>query len=158
MLDIDFDDRDEDLREILEESRVVAMVGASNDHYYSSYQVARYLKEMGYIVYPVNPMIKQVDGNRSYPSLADVPKRIDIVDVFRDPMYLDEIVNAAIAVGAKVLWNQLDVVSSDLVPERRAKEAGLRVVSNRCMRIEHERLKITSKPSPGPKRAQEKME
>lgn len=142
MLDIDFDDSDEDLRNILEESHVIAMVGESNDHYYSSYQVAQYLKEKGYKVYPVNPMIKSVEGDRSYPSLADVPEPIDIVDVFRDPMYLDEIVNAAIAVGAKTLWAQLDVVSSDQEPERRAKKAGLKVVSNRCMRIEHERLMV----------------
>ncbi len=158
MLDIDFDDSDEDLREILERSRVVAMVGESNNHYYSSYQVARYLKEMGYTVYPVNPMIRQVDGDRSYPSLAAVPKPIDIVDVFRDPMHLDEIVNAAIAVGAKVLWAQLDVVSSNLEPERRAKEVGLQVVSNRCMRIEHERLQIAGKTIPGAKREREKLE
>jgi uncharacterized protein len=145
MLEIDFNNRDEELRDILERSRVVAMVGESNDHYYSSYQVAQYLKEMGYKVYPVNPMIKSVEGDRSYPSLAEVPEPIDIVDVFRDPMYLDEIVNAAVAVGAKTLWAQLDVVSSDQEPERRAKKAGLNVVSNRCMRIEHERLKIPAK-------------
>ena len=87
MLEIDFNHSDEELRKILETSRVVAMVGESNDHYYSSYQVAQYLKEMGYRVYPVNPRIKTVDGERSYPSLADVPEPIDIVDV-------------AIAVGA----------------------------------------------------------
>ncbi len=145
MLDIDFDDSDEDLRGILTDSRVIAMVGESNDHYYSSYQVAQYLRENGYKVYPVNPMIDSVDGQRSYPTLADVPERIDVVDVFRDPMYLDEIVNAAIAVGAKTLWAQLDVVSADQEPERKAKAAGLKVVSNRCMRIEHERLKIPAK-------------
>ena len=100
MLEIDFNHSDEELRKILDTSRVVAMVGESNDHYYTSYQVAQYLKEMGYQVYPINPKIKRVDGDRSYPSLADVPEPIDIVDVFRKPMYLDEIVDAAIAVGA----------------------------------------------------------
>ena len=145
MLEIDFDNSDDKLREILERSRVVAMVGESNDHYYSSFQVAQYLKNMGYKVYPVNPMIQSVEGDRSYPSLADVPEPVDIVDVFRDPMYLDEIVNQAIAVGAKTLWAQLDVVSSDQEPERKAKRAGLEVVSNRCMRIEHERLQIPTK-------------
>jgi uncharacterized protein len=145
MLEIDFNHSDADLRKILETSRVVAMVGESNDHYYSSYQVAQYLKEMGYKVYPVNPMIKAVDGERSYPSLADVPEPIDIVDVFRDPMHLNEIVDAAIAVDAKTLWAQLDVVSSDQEPERRAKETGMKVVSNRCIRTEHERLHIQRK-------------
>ena len=145
MLDIDFDHKDGDLRDILENSQVIAMVGESDDHYYSSYQVAQYLKEMGYTVYPVNPMIKSVEGDRSYASLAEVPEPIDIVDVFRDPVHLDEIVNAAIAVGAKTLWAQLDVVSSTQEPEQKAKEAGLKVVSNRCMRTEHERLKIPAK-------------
>lgn len=129
MLDIDLNDSDEELREILEQSRVIAMVGESNDHYYTSYQVAQYLKAMGYKVYPVNPMIESVDGERSYPSLADIPEPIDIVDVFRDPMHLDEIVDAAIAVGAKTLWAQLDVVSSDQEPERKALEAGMNVVT-----------------------------
>lgn len=145
MLEIDFNHSDMELRKILEKSRVVAMVGESNDHYYSSYQVAQYLKEMGYKVYPVNPMIKAVDGERSYASLADIPEPIDIVDVFRDPVHLDEIVDSAIAVGAKTLWAQLEVVSSDQEPERKAKVAGLNVVSNRCMRTEHERLQIPPK-------------
>ncbi len=145
MLEIDFNHSDADLRKILEKSRVVAMVGESNDHYYTSYQVAQYLKEMGYRVYPVNPMIESVDGERSYPSLADVPEPVDILDVFRNPMYLDEIVDAAIAVGAKTLWDQLDVVSDDQEPEGRAKAAGMNVVSNRCMRTEHERLHIRPK-------------
>jgi len=85
-----------------------------------------------------------VDGEHSYPSLAHVPEPIDIVDVFRKPIYPDEIVDAAIAVGAKTLWAQLEVVSSNQEPERKAKAAGLNVVSNRCMRTEHERLQIPS--------------
>ncbi len=146
MLDRDFYHSDEELREILEESRVVAIVGESNDHYYTSYQVAQYLKEMGYKVYPVNPSIDRVDGDRSYPSLAAIPRRIDIVDVFRNPAYLGEVVDEAIAVGAKTLWAQLDVVSPTQEPERKAWKAGLKVVSNHCMRTEHERLHIAPKP------------
>ena len=145
MLEIDFDPSDEKLRDILEKSRVIAMVGESNDHYYSSYQVAQYLKQMGYTVYPVNPNIKSVDGDRSYDSLSDVPEPIDIVDVFRDPMHLDGIVDEAIAAGARTLWAQLGVVTSNQEPERKAKNAGLKVVSNRCMRTEHERLKIPAR-------------
>ena len=103
MLDIDFNDSDEELREILAQSRVIAMVGESNDHYYTSYQVAQYLKKMGYTVYPVNPNISTVDGDRSYPTLAAVPEPIDIVDVFRKPTHLGTVVEEAIAVGAKVL-------------------------------------------------------
>ena len=145
MLEIDFDHSDEKLRDILEKSRVIAMVGESNDHYYSSYQVAQYLKQMGYMVYPVNPNIKSVDGDRSYDSLSEVPEPIDIVDVFRDPMHLDGIVDEAIAAGARTLWAQLGVVTSNQEPERKAKNAGLKVVSNRCMRTEHERLKIPAR-------------
>ncbi|HVN54152.1 MAG TPA: CoA-binding protein [Anaerolineaceae bacterium] len=145
MLDIDFNDSDEELREILENSRVIAIVGESNDHYYSSYQVAQYLKQMGYTVYPVNPNLQEVDGDRSYPNLVEVPASIDVVDVFRKPIYLDEIVDEAIEVGARVLWAQLDVVSSTQEPEHRAREAGMKVVSNRCMRTEHERLNIPRK-------------
>lgn len=145
MLEIDFNHSDEELRKILKTSRVVAMVSESNDHYYTSYQVAQYLKEMGDRVYPVNPRIKKVDGKRSYPSLADVPEPIDIVEVFRKPTSLDEIVDAAVAVGAKTLWAQLEVVSSNQEPERRAKAAGMNVVSNHCMRTEHERLQIPSR-------------
>jgi len=142
MLDIYFNDSDEELREILGQSRVIAIVGESNDHYYTSYQVAQYLKKMGYTVYPVNPNIKTVDGDRSYPNMAAIPEPIDIVDVFRNPTHLSTIVEEAIAVGAKVLWAQLDVVSSTQEPERKALESGMKVVSNRCIRTEHERLHL----------------
>jgi predicted CoA-binding protein len=145
MLEIDFDHSDDKLRDILEKSTVIAMVGESNDHYYSSYQVAQYLKQMGYTVYPVNPNIKSVEGDRSYASLSEVPEPIDIVDVFRDPMHLDGIVDEAIAAGAGTLWAQLGVVTSNQEPEAKAKNAGLKVVSNRCMRTEHERLKIPAR-------------
>jgi uncharacterized protein len=145
MLDIDFNNSDEDMKKILENSRVIAIVGESNDHYYSSYQVAQYLKQMGYTVYPVNPNIKKVDGDRSYPNLAAIPESIDVVDVFRKPTHLDKIVDDATAVRAKVLWTQLDVVSATQEPERRAVESGMRVVSDRCIRTEHERLHIPPK-------------
>jgi uncharacterized protein len=145
MLDIDFNDSDAELREILEKSRVIAIVGESNDHYYTSYQVAQYLKQMGYKVYPVNPNIRQVGGDQSYPSLAAIPEPIDVVDVFRNSTYLGEVVDEAIAVGARILWAQLDVVSTTQEPERKALAAGMKVVSNRCMRTEHERLHIPVK-------------
>ena len=125
---------------ILEESQVIAIVGESNDHYYTSYQVAQYLKEIGYNVCPVNPNIEEVDGDPSYPSLEEVPEPIDIVDVFRVPHALPEIVDEATAAGAKTLWTQLDVVSLDDKPEKKALTAGLNVVSNKCIRTEHERL------------------
>lgn len=143
MLDLAVSDLE--LRDILEQSQVIAIVGESNDHYYTSYQVAQYLKEMGYTVYPVNPNIDEVDGDKSYPSLQDVPEPIDIVDVFRTPEFLDEVVDAAISVGAKTLWAQLGVISLDERPERKALQAGLKVVSNMCIRTEHERLGLDPK-------------
>jgi len=139
---LDFNDSNEELREILGQARVIAIVGESNDHYYTSYQVAQYLKKMGYTVYPVNPNIKKVDGDRSYPNLESIPEPIDIVDVFRKPTHLGTVVEEAIAAGAKVLWAQLDVVTSTQEPERKALEAGIKVVSDRCIRTEHERLHI----------------
>ena len=145
MLEIDFSHSDKQMRQILEASRVIAVVGESNDHYYTSYQVAQYLKSMGYTVYPVNPTIAKVDGDKSYPSLAAVPEPIDIVDVFRNGDYLGEVVDDAIKAQAKVVWAQLDVVSPDQAPERKAVQAGLKMVSDHCIRTEHERLKIPAK-------------
>lgn len=142
---LNYDVSDDSLRRILEESRIIAMVGESNDHYYTSYQVAQYLKEMGYTVYPVNPTIDEVDGDKSYPSLQEVPEPVDIVNVFRAPEFLGEIVDDAIAVRAKTLWTQLDVVSIDEKPEQRTVDAGLELVSNRCIRTEHERLGVGKK-------------
>ena len=146
MLDIDFSHSDQALRQILEEARVIAVVGESNDHYYTSYQVAQYLKQMGYTVYPVNPTIAEVDGEKAYPSVQAVPEPVDVVDVFRNGAYLGEVADDAIAAHAKVLWAQLDVVSPDQKPEEKAIRAGLKVVSDHCMRTEHERLKIAPKP------------
>ncbi|MBE7554668.1 MAG: CoA-binding protein [Anaerolineales bacterium] len=133
------------MRQILEEAQVIAVVGESNDHYYTSYQVAQYLKEMGYTVYPVNPTIDEVDGDKSYPALKDVPEPIDIVDVFRSPEFLPEIIEEAIAVKAKTIWTQLGVVGLDDTPEQNAYAAGLNVVSDKCIRTEHERLEIKPK-------------
>ena len=145
---LNFNVSDQELRQILENAQAIAIVGESDDHYYTSYQVAQYLKEMGYTVFPVNPTIDEVDGDKSYPSLKDVPRPIDIVDVFRSPEFLLEIVNEAIVAKAKTVWTQLGVVWLDDTPERKALAAGLKIVSNKCIRTEHERLGI------GPKRGE----
>jgi predicted CoA-binding protein len=125
-------------RDVLVNSPVIAIVGRSNDHYYSSYQVGEYLILEGFTVYNVNPMIEDVDGAPSYPTLADVPAKIDIVDVFRKADYLPEIVDEAIAVGAKTVWAQLDVVSDEA--RAKALSAGLNYADDLCIRTEHERL------------------
>ena len=125
-------------RDVLVNSPVVAIVGRSNDHYYSSYQVGEYLILEGYTVYNVNPMIDEIEGAPVYDSLAEVPEKIDIVDVFRKADYLPGIVDEAIAAGAKTVWAQLDVVSDEA--REKALEAGLNYADNLCMRTEHERL------------------
>ncbi len=125
-------------REVLIHSPVIAIVGRSNDHYYSSYQVGEYLILEGFTVYNVNPMIDDVDGAPSYKSLRDVPAKIDIVDVFRKSDYLPEIVDEAIAVGAKTVWAQEDVVSDEA--REKALAAGLNYADDICIRKEHERM------------------
>jgi predicted CoA-binding protein len=125
-------------RQVLINSPVIAIVGRSNDHYYTSYDVGEYLIRVGYTVYNVNPTIDDVDGQPVYATLADVPEKIDIVDIFRSSAHVPEIVDEAIAVGAKTVWAQLGVES----PEGRAKAlaAGLNYADNLCVRTEHERL------------------
>ncbi len=125
-------------REVLINSPVIAVVGMSDDHYYTSYDVGEYLMRVGYTVYPVNPTIDDIDGQTSYKSLADVPEPIDIVDVFRRSMYLSSIVDEAIAAGAKTVWGQLEVEDDEAV--EKALAAGLNIATNMCIRTEHERL------------------
>jgi predicted CoA-binding protein len=125
-------------REVLIHSPVIAVVGMSDDPMMTSYEVGTYLKEQGYTVYPVNPTIEAVDGDRSYGSLADVPEPIDIVDVFRNSAYLSGIVDEAIAVGAKTVWAQKGVHDEAAVVK--ALTAGLNIATDLCIRTEHQRL------------------
>jgi predicted CoA-binding protein len=126
------------LRRILTRSRVIAVVGLSAHWYRPSYFAAKYMQEHGYRVIPVNPTQAEILGERSYPSLDAVPEAIDIVDCFRAPSQIEPIARAAIAKGAKVLWMQLGIRNDDAA--RIACEAGLDVVMNRCVKIEHGRL------------------
>jgi predicted CoA-binding protein len=128
------------LRDLLTSTRTIAIVGHSDKPHRESYRIGLYLRDAGYRVYPVNPTLTTIAGEVCYPSLAAVPEPIDIVNVFRRPVFLPEIVEAAIAVKANVLWTQLGVVNFDA--EARAHAAGLIVVSNRCILVEHQRLGI----------------
>jgi predicted CoA-binding protein len=123
---------------ILERYRRVAMVGLSTDQYRPSHFAALYLLAQGYEVIPVNPKADEIAGLRSYASLRDIPGPIEVVDIFRHPSAVPEIVDEAIEIGAKVVWMQLGVVSDE--GARRATEAGLDVVMDRCMKIEHARF------------------
>ena len=129
---------DEQMAQILKNAHVIAIVGYSNDPSRASYRIGQYLERMEYTVYPVNPTIEEVNGNRSYPTLADVPEQVDIVNVFRRPQYLRGIVEEAIAIGAPVVWAQLGVADKEAA--RIGSEAGVTVIMNRCIKVEHARL------------------
>jgi predicted CoA-binding protein len=130
--------QDDDYAEILRHSKTIAVVGLSNDHFRPSYGVAHYLQQEGYRIIPVNPHETEVLGERAYASLADVPVAVDVVDVFRRPQFVPELVDEAIRAGAKAIWLQPGAVS--LEAAQRAREAGLRVVINRCMATELHKL------------------
>lgn len=126
------------LRRILTENRVIAVVGLSASWHRPSYFAAKYLLEHGYTIIPVNPGQSEILGQKCYPSLAEVPAKVDVVDCFRKPAELLPLANEAIAIGAKVLWMQLGVNNQEAA--ERASAAGLSVVVDRCMKIEHARL------------------
>ena len=125
-------------RDVLALGKRVAMVGLSGNTSRPSHFVAIYLKSRGYEVIPVNPKEKEILGQKSYASLKEIPDKIDIVDIFRDPAAVPPIVEEAIAIGAKAVWMQLGIVNQQAAD--RAKAAGLEVVMDRCMKIEHARF------------------
>jgi uncharacterized protein len=128
------------IAEILQAARVIAVVGLSNKRHRPSYGVTEYMQRAGYRIVPVNPQETEVLGERCYPNLDAVPEAIDIVDIFRRSEFVPEIVEAAIRKGAKAIWMQEDVVHEDAA--RRAAEAGLDVVMDRCILKEHRRLPL----------------
>src|SRR5690348_1993433 len=129
--------QDDDCGEILRQSKTIAVVGLSNDHFRPSYGVARYLQQEGYRIIPVNPHEQQVLGETAYPDLASVPHRVDVVDVFRNPRYAMDIVRQARDIGADAVW--LQPGAGTLAAAEDARAAGLKVVLNRCMATELER-------------------
>lgn len=116
-------------------SSTVAIVGLSSDPDSASYHVGEYLLKHGYNVIPINPKEESVLGRKAYPSLRDVPDAVDVVDVFRRPDAVPEIAEDAVAIGASVLWMQLGIANARA--GMWAREKGLTVVMNRCMRLEH---------------------
>jgi uncharacterized protein len=128
----------ETIRRLVLNARTIAVVGLSGKVLRPSYFVGYYLKRHGYRVIPVNPREEHVLGERSYPTLADVPMPIDVVDVFREPATVPEIAREAVAVGAGALWLQFGVISDE--GARIARDGGLDVVMDRCMKVEHARF------------------
>ena len=128
----------QDRLRILETYKRIAMVGLSSNPFRPSHFAAIYMISEGYDVTPVNPREAEILGRQSYPSLRDVPGPIEIVDIFRERAAVPEIVEDAIARGAKVIWMQLGVIHEEAAA--RAREAGLEVVMDRCVKIEHARF------------------
>ena len=126
------------LRRLLSENKRVAVVGLSTNEMRPSYFAAKYLKDHGFTIIPVNPKYKEVLGERCYPDLKSIPGPVDIVDLFQRSEAVMPFVEDAIAIGAKVVWMQLGIVNHEAAEKARA--AGLEVVMNRCMKIEYARL------------------
>jgi predicted CoA-binding protein len=131
------DDSDK-VRRILRRSKTIAVVGLSAQWHRPSYFAAKYMQEHGYRVIPVNPGQSEILGEKCYKSLREIPEKVDIVDCFRKSGEIPAIADDAIAIGAKVLWMQLGVENGDA--RHKAEAAGLEVIENRCVKIEHGRF------------------
>jgi predicted CoA-binding protein len=129
----------EDLRKMLQETRVIAVVGLSDKPYRASHRVAAYMQQQGYRIIPVNPTIKEALGEKAYPSLREVPERVDLVDIFRRSESVPPVVEDAIAIGAKVVWMQSGIVNEEAA--EKAQTAGLQVVMDRCLMVDHSQLR-----------------
>ena len=126
------------LRRLLAENKTIAVVGLSADWFRPSFFAAKYMQEHGYRIVPVNPKYPAILGQKAYKSLREIPFKVDIVDCFRKTDDILPIARDAIAIGARVLWQQLGVVNDEA--DRLVRAAGLESVMNRCVKIEHARL------------------
>ncbi len=129
---------EQEIVEILKNAKTIAVVGISHDENRDSHKVAKYLKEHGYKIIPVNPKYKDVLGEKCYPDLRSVPEKIDVVDIFRNIEAIPGIVDEAIEVKAGAVWMQLGLVHNEAA--KKALDSGLKVVMNKCMKIEHQKL------------------
>jgi len=127
-----------DIPTILKTCKTVAVVGLSPKPDRASYRVASYLKSAGYTIVPVRPNGDEILGEKVYHSLMDIPFKVDIVDVFRKPETVMPIAEDAVRIGAKVLWLQQGITNEKA--EQYCREAGLSVVSDHCMLVEHRRM------------------
>ena len=135
---------DDELRRIYEETKTIAVVGASNDEAKDAHKIPRYLQQQGFRIIPVNPRGGEILGERAYASLADVDVPVDVVDVFRPSEETPGIARDAAKVGAKVLWLQLGIESEEAA--RIAQDGGVLPIMNMCMGATHRRLGL----GPGP--------
>ena len=129
---------DQMMKDILLSAKTIASVGLSSNQEKESYWIVLYLKEQGYRIIPVNPTADEILGEKAYPDLESVPEQIDVVQVFRKPEDVPPVVDSAIKVGAKVVWMQEGIAHEGAA--QKAREAGLQVVMDACMRVTHRRL------------------
>jgi uncharacterized protein len=126
---------DDPITRLLQTSKVIAVVGLSNDPLRPSHSVSAYMQSQGYRIIPVNPQIHSALGEKSHPSLLDVPEKIDIVDVFRRPEFVEEVVDQAIQLKVPAIWMQEEVIHERAA--EKARKAGIFVVMDRCILKEH---------------------
>jgi uncharacterized protein len=131
------------MKEILLSAKTVASVGLSSNQEKESFGVVSYLKEQGYRIIPVNPTAAEIMGEKVYPNLESIPDKVDVVQVFRRSEDVMPVVESAIKIGAKVVWMQEGIVNEEAA--QKARDAGLQVVMDACMRAVHRRL-ISPKP------------
>ena len=129
---------DQTMKDILLSAKTIASVGLSSNQEKESYWIVSYLKDQGYRIIPVNPTAEEILGEKAYPDLESVPEKIDVVQVFRKPEDVPPVVDSAIKVGANVVWMQEGIVNEEAA--QKAREAGLQVVMDACMRVTHRRL------------------
>ena len=129
---------DETMKEILQSAKTIASVGLSSNLDKESYWIGSYLKDQGYRLIPVNPTADEILGEKAYADLESIPDQIDVVQVFRRSEDVPPVVDSAIKAGAKVVWMQAGIVNEEAA--QKAREAGLEVVMDACMRITHQRL------------------
>jgi hypothetical protein len=129
---------DQMMKNILLSAKTIASVGLSSNMEKESYWIASYLKEQGYRVIPVNPTADEILGEKAYPDLESIPEQIDVVQVFRRPEDVPPVVDSAIKIGANVVWMQEGIVHEEAA--QKARDAGLQVVMDACMRMTHRRL------------------
>jgi hypothetical protein len=129
---------DTQMRSLLEGAQTIAVVGHSDKPHRTSYQIAQYLRRAGYTVYAVNPTVEEINGEKTYPNVTAIPDEVDVVNVFRRSEHVPGVVADAITAEAKAVWTQLGVVHP--AATQQAEEAGLDVVVDRCIKVEHARL------------------
>ena len=127
-----------EIKKLLTDTKTIAVIGASPKPWRDSWEIATFLQRKGYTVYPVNPKYGEVLGMKCYPDLKSIPAPVDMIDIFRNPDDVEPVIDEAIAVGATSVWMQLGVINEPAAAK--AERAGLAVVMDRCIAIEHRAL------------------